>query len=269
MIASRPLGGALVLAVLLFGCGSENGTTSVSVPASTGPLVTGKPIPPPKPRESIGEAVKRIVETMSSTNCEEVNRLTALSRPYDACAGLQALAKVPVSGSAGYGNGGGVIQFGSGAVLRNAILIVDSDGLYHLPIIDPVTTEASVGTKFAPQFDTAAQEAVKALRDGDCDAFKRVALVRFGPGSTPDLTCTYLAQSPLTQMLMRYPQAEAKRLGGNGVYAFYSVSSPEANYTMVLARESDTGVAPGTPPLPSDAPEFGFVEAYQTNPTTH
>jgi hypothetical protein len=266
--AAKPLGGTLVLAVLLLGCGSSNGTTTTVAPAPVGPVVTGKPIPPPKPRETIGEAVKRISATISSHDCDQINRLTALSRQYDACSGLQGLAPVPVTGSASYGDGGGVIEYGSGSALRNAILIVDSDGLYHLPLVDPYNTEPSVGTKFASQFDAAARDAVKALRDGDCDAFKRVALARFGPGSTPELTCTYLAQSPLTQLVVRYPQSEPKLLGGNGDYAFYSVSSPEANFTMVMARESATGVAPGAPSLPSDAPEYGFVDAYQTNPTT-
>jgi hypothetical protein len=266
--AAKSLGGTLVLSVLLLGCGSSNGTTTAISPAPVGPVATGKPIPPPNPRETIDQAVKRIGETISSHNCDQVNRLTPLSRQYDACSGLQGFAVVPVTGSASYGDGGGVIEYGSGAALRNAILIVDWDGLYHVPFVDPYNTEPSVGTKFASQFDVAARDSVKAMRDGDCDAFKRVALARFGPGSTADLTCTYLAQSPLTQLVARYPQAEPKRLGGNGDYAFYSVSSPEANFTMVMARESATGVAPGTPSLPSDAPEFGFVEAYQTNPTT-
>ena len=268
MTAAKSLGGALVLAVLLLGCGSSNGTTTAVAPAALGPVVTGKPIPPPKPRETIDQAVKRIGATLSSQNCDQINRLTPLSRQYDVCSGLQGFAAVPVTGSASYGDGGGVVEYGSGSALRNAILIVDSDGHYHIPFVDPYNTEPSVETKFASQFDGAAQDAVKALRDGDCDAFKRVALTRIGPGSTPNLTCAYLAQSPLTQLVVRYPQSEPKRLGGNGDYAFYSVSSPEANFTMLMGRESATGVAPGAPPLPSDAPEYGFVEAYQTNPTT-
>jgi hypothetical protein len=266
--AAKSLGGALVLAVVLLGCGSSNETTTTAAPAPVGPVVAGKPIPPPKPRETIDEAVERIGETISSDNCDQVNRLTPLSRQYDACSGLQGFAAVLVTGSASYGNAAGVIEYGSGVALRNAILIVDSDGLYHFAFADPYNTEPSVGTKFASQFDDAARDAVKTMRDGDCDAFKRVALVAFGPGSTPELTCTYVSQSPLTQLVVRYPQAEPKRLGGNGDYAFYSVSSPEANITMVMARESATGMAPGAPPLPSGAPEFGFVEAYPTNPTT-
>jgi hypothetical protein len=266
--AAKSLGGVLVLAVLLLGCGSSNGTTTTTAPASAVPVVTGKLIPPPKPRETIGQAVKRIGVTISSHNCAQINRLTALTRQYDVCSGLESLATVPVTGSASYGDGGGVIEYGSGPALRNAILIVDSDGLYHLPLVDPYNTEPSVGTEFSSRFDGAAQDTVKALRDGDCDAFKRVALARFGPGSTPDLTCTYVSESPLTQFVVKYPQAEPKRLGGNGDYAFYGVSSPEANFTMVMARESATGAAAGAPSLPSDAPEYGFVDAYQTNPTT-
>jgi len=259
----------LVSIALLAGCGTNDGASSGSTPpAPTGLPVTGKLIPPPKPRESIGRAVTRIVVTGSSDNCGEVNRLTAITRVYDACEGLQALTALPVSAAATYGDGGGVIVFGSGESLRNAILILDSDGLYHLPIVDPVNIQQSVGTKFASEFDSAARESVDALRGGDCDAFKGVALARFGPGSNPDQVCTYLDKSALTQFLVTYPDAQPKRLGGNGDYAFYSVSSPEAYYTVVMARESTSGAAAGAPPLPDGAPEYGFVDAYQTNPTS-
>lgn len=268
MTAAKSVGGTLVLAVLLVGCGSGNGTTTTGASGSAAPAVTGTPIPPPKPRETIEEAVKRIGATVSSHNCDRINRLTAISRPYDVCAGLESLATLPVTGSASYGDGGGVIQYGSGPALRNAILIVDSDGRYHLPLVDPYNTQPSVGSEFSNRFDGTAQDAVTALRSGDCDAFKRVALARFGPGSTPDLTCRYVSESPLAQFVARYPESEPKLMGGNGDYAFYGVSSPEANFTMVLARESATGVAPGAPSLPGDAPEYGFVDAYQTNPTT-
>ena len=174
----------------------RRGELQFDAPSADWPPVTGKPIPPPKPRESIERAVTRIVVTASSDNCDEVNRLTAISRVYDACEGLQALTALPVSAAAAYGDGGAVIVFGSGESLRNAILILDSDGLYHLPIVDPFNIQQSVGTKFASEFDRAARETVDALRGGDCDAFKEVALARFGPGSTPDEVCTYLDESP-------------------------------------------------------------------------
>jgi hypothetical protein len=268
-VSAAKLGGTLVLAVLLAGCGASNGaSTTAGAPASAAPVVTGDPIPPPRPRETIEEAVKRIAATTSSHNCDRINRLTAVTRQYDVCSGLESLATLPVTGSASYGDGGGVIEYGSGPALRNAVLIVDSDGLYHLPLVDPYNTEPSVGTEFSSRFDGAARDAVKSLRERDCDAFKRVALARFGPGSTPELTCTYVSESPLTQFVARYPHSEPKLMGGNGDYAFYGVSSPEANFTIVMARESATGVAPGAPSLPGGAPEYGFVDAYQTNPTT-
>jgi hypothetical protein len=267
--ARKPLTAALISAALLAGCGTDDQTdTGSTAPTPTGPRVTGKPIPAPKPRESIKQAVKRIDTTVSAGDCAAVNRLTAVSRPYDACEGLKALTVQPVSASASYGDGGGVIAYGSAEALRNAILIVDSDGLYHLPIVDPVSIEQSVGTPFGSGFDAAAQDAVDALRDHDCDAFKKVALVRYGPGSTPDQICTYVDQSPLAKLLATYPEVKPRRIGGNADYAFYGVSSPEAHYTMVMVRESDSGVVPGTPSLPEDAPEYGFVDAYQTNPTT-
>ena len=268
MTGFRPLAAAVVTAAVLVGCGSDDETTSTTSSASTptGPAQTGKPVPPPRPKESIQEATERIAETVSSEDCTAINQLTALSRPYDACEGLQALGALPVEAAAAYGVGGAVIIYGSGESLRNAILILDSDGLYHLPVVDPFNIQPSVGTRFASEFDAAARDAVEALRARDCDAFKEVALARFGPGSTPDQVCTYLDESPLTQFLVAYPDAQPKRLGGNGDYAFYSVSSPEAYYTIVMARESTSGVVANAPPLPDGAPEYGFVDAYSTNP---
>jgi hypothetical protein len=269
------LGGVCLLAVVLFGCGSSGGTSAsnsestlqTSTPRpTTGAPAPGKAILPPKPRESISQAAKRIGATISSKDCAAVNRLTALSRPYDACKGLQALAGIPVSATASYGDAGGVITYGSGESVRNAILIVDSDGLYHIPLVDPFTTAQSVGTKFGNRFDAAAEDTVKAMRERKCDAFRRVALARFGPGSAPDQVCAFLDTSPLTAFLATDPRARPWRLGGNQDYAFYAVSGPAANFTMVMARESSVGVAPGTPALPKGAPEYGFVDAYQTNP---
>jgi hypothetical protein len=264
------LGGVCVLAAVLLGCGSSGGTSS-TLRVSTPQPTTGAPAPatavlPPKPRESISQAAKRIGATIFTNDCAAINRLTALSRPYDACKGLQAFAGIPLSATASYGNAGGVIAFGSGESLRNAILIVDADGRYHIPLVDPFTTAQSVGTSFASQFDAAAQETVKAMRERDCDAFRRVALVRFGSGAAPDQVCAFLDNSALTRFLAANPSARPWRLGGNQDYAFYAVSDRNANFTLVMARESSTDVAPGTPALPRGAPEYGFVDAYQTNP---
>jgi hypothetical protein len=82
----------------------------------------------------------------------------------------------------------------------------------------------------------------------------------------PDQVCAFLDNSALTTFLASNPRAKPVRLGGNQDYAFYAVSGPQANFTIVMARESDSGAAPGTPPLPKGAPEYGFVDAYQTNP---
>jgi hypothetical protein len=267
------LAGVCVLAVVLFGCGSSASNTESTLQVSTPQPTTGAPAPgkavlPPKPRESIAQAADRISATISSKDCAEINRLTVVSRPYDACTGLQALAGIPISAIASYGDAAGVIAFGSGESLRNAILIVDSDRRYHIPLVDPFTTVQSVGTSFASGFDAAAEETVKAMRERDCEAFRRVALVRFGSGSAPDQVCAFLDNSSLTQFLAANPNARPWRLGGNEDYAFYAVSGRDANFTMVMARESSTGVAPGAPDLPKGAPEFGFVDAYQTNPAT-
>lgn len=265
--AIRSLGGLVVLSLVLLGCGSggqnSDSTKQVSTPR---PLLRGTGVPPPKARESIARAVDRIGATGFSGNCAAINRVTALSRPYNICQGLQDLVKQPITARASYGDAAGVIAYGSGEALRNAILIVDSDGLYHLPLVDPIDTAQSIGTPFATQFDAAARDTVDAMRARDCDRFRQVALARFGSGAVPGQVCAFLDSSALTAFLASNPDAKPVRLGGNQDYAFYAVSGPEANFTMVMARESDADVAAGTPPLPKGAPEYGFVDAYQTNP---
>jgi hypothetical protein len=273
----RAIGGALAVSFLLFGCGSGGSGSGGGSTASIGEAGPGPPgsvpttpvkgaqvVPPPSPKESIADAVDRIGGLIKAGNCRAINELTALSRPYDVCDGLRSLSSLPVAAAASYGNEAGVIEYGSGHQLHSALLIVDADGLYHLPLVDPYNTARSVGTPFPTEFDHVARDAVNAMRDQDCGRFRQVALVRYGAGAAS--VCTYLRESPLSQLLKADPQAQLRRLGGNHDYAFYTVSGGTANFTIVLARESQKDVAAATPPLPSGAPALGFVDAYQTNP---
>jgi hypothetical protein len=274
----RAIGGALAVSFLLLGCGSGGSSssggssTSVGQAAGAGPpgSVPTKPVkgaqvvPPPSPKESIADAVERIGGVIKTGDCRAINELTALSRPYDVCDGLRSLSSLPVAAAASYSDGAAVAEYGSGHQFHSALLIVDADGRYHLPLVDPYNTARSVGTPFPTEFDHVAQQAVNAMRDQDCGRFQRVALARYGAGAAS--VCTYLRESPLSQLLQADPQAQLRRLGGNHDYAFYTVSGRTANFTLLLARESGKDVASATPPLPAGAPELGFVDAYQTNP---
>jgi hypothetical protein len=107
---------------------------------------------------------------------------------------------------------------------------------------------------------------VEALADKECNAFLDVAYRspgRFAGGR--EQVCTFVEQNPIANAFEAYPKAKTKRLGGNGAYGFYSVSTPSVHYTVVLAQQTEKGRPPEAPPLPKGAAEYGFVDAIVTN----
>ena len=261
------IGGAFLALLLFAGCGSADDGGG----AATGTVkqLAGKPIKGPKPKETIDQAKRRIVRTIASGDCEQINKLNPISRPDyrtpEKCEEFKALARAGPSAAAVY-SGGAVIEYPvKGRTLR-AVLVVDSDGYYSIALVDRTHTGPSIGTKLSPEFDQVARQVVDAFRNTDCDAYTQLALRRYGVGSTG--SCSFLEnpQNPLSSVIDSYADARAKPLGGNRDYAFYGVASPAAFVTMILARESDSDVAAGTPPLPGDAPEYGFVNAFTATP---
>jgi hypothetical protein len=198
-----------------------------------------------------------------------VNELNPVSRPAMStsarCKALGIAASEP-TGVAQYGDGG-VIEYKLGEGTMSTLLVRDSDGLFHITYLDPRVPEPTVGTKLAPQFDDVANSAVDALRDGDCEAFVKVAFVEFGPGSADSQqVCKYVSGFQMAKVLQKAPDAEPKLMGGNGTFAFYGLSLPGSFWTLILAKETpDDRVPPGAKPLPQDAPEYGYVDAFPTN----
>ena len=219
------------------------------------------------PLESVDEAVDRIDQRLASPDCDDVYSLSVSSRRPASdlpavCEGYRALEPLSPADAESF-PGGGVIDYTEGELhAATAVLVLDADGRYHLGFVDPFTAESSVGTPFDPRFDAAARNALDALRDRDCAAFREVASGRYGPG-TGEGACLYVENNPLTPLLQTTPQAGAERLGGNGDYAFYEVAGRDAAYVMVLAREPDE-VKPGVPALPAGAPEYGYVDTFAT-----
>ena len=231
--------------------------------------VTGKPLDPPKAKESLGEAEKRIDALVSGDDCKKINGLnpitrTALNTP-EHCKYLQGLAGLEVIGKQEV-PGGGLIEYENGAGVLTAILVVDSDRRYHVALLDTLNPEPSTGTSFASRFDRVADEAVEALREPDCDRYFELAH-RYGRAATlkPEEACEALTPNPAQAVFATAPEASPKRLGGNGRYAFYSLASPTLQVTIVLARQSNEGLPDGIAPLPADAPEYAFIDGYQTS----
>jgi hypothetical protein len=228
-------------------------------------------VKPPAAQESIREAEEKIRFLLDSDDCDAINELNPVSRQEllnteERCALLKRLDGLKVRGAEAYGDGGAVIDFASGTRTVSAVLIRDQDGLFHVAFIDLFRGVPSVDTRFAKQFDDAAERAVKALAKKDCDAFLDVAYQRIGRfAGSRDQVCTFVEQNPIANAFEAYPKAKVKRLGGNEAYAFYSVSTPAVHYTVVLAQQTEKGAPPEAPPLPKGAAEYGFRDAIVTN----
>jgi hypothetical protein len=223
---------------------------------------------PPKSKESIDQARARIDETLSSGDCDRIAKLNPLGRATldnpKRCAALKRLASLETTGAASY-PGGGIIEYAVGPRTLTAILVVDSDGLYHIALLDPFVGKPSVGTPFAPQFDAAARKVAKALAHRDCQGFFAVASRQIGPGTlNPKQVCP-LPKNPFSVIGNRFPSAKPERLGGNANFAFYSYGTPGVNYTLLFARQSNEGLPPTLPKVPKDAATYSYLAAYPPN----
>jgi hypothetical protein len=274
----RSLAAAVVmLALFAAGCsGSGAPDDSDTQPASApAPAATGqKPPGPPAISETIDAAVRRIDDVVSSGDCEQIGALNPLTRPKMAnpsrCEVLKGLAGLQVKRAAAYGGVAGVVDYVRGDRIVSVLLVGDRDGLFHVAYIDAFRGTPSVGTERVSDLDSAAERAVRALRQHDCAAFLEAAYRRFGfAGGTDAEVCERVKVNPLAGLEPR-GQARLERLGGNGHYAFYGLDTPSSYLTLITAQQTEAGV-PETMPeriaaLPNGAPAYGFVDAFRTNP---
>jgi Dolichyl-phosphate-mannose-protein mannosyltransferase len=226
---------------------------------------------PAAARESVKEAEERISNVVASDDCDAINELNPVSRQEflnteARCMILKRLDGLKARGAEEYGDAGAVIDYASGPRTITAVLIRDQDGLYHIAFIDFSRGVRSVDTGFAKQFDDTARRAVSALKKRDCDDFVDVAYRRSGPGAgDKKQICTFVDKNPIAARFEAYPKAKTKRIGGNEGYAFYSVGTPAAHHTLVLAQQTEARAPPKAPELPKGAEEHAFVDAYLTN----
>jgi hypothetical protein len=235
---------------------------------------TGRPerappqLGPPKAKESIDQAQTRIDETLSSGDCDRIAKLNPLSRTTldnpKRCAALKRLASLKATGAAAY-PGGGILDYAVGPRTLAVILVVDSDGLYHIALLDPFVGKPSAGTPFAQQFDAAARKVARALAHRDCQGFLAVASRRIGPGALNRKQLCPLPKNPFSVIGEQFPSAKPKRLGGNTDFAFYSYGTPGVNYTLLFARESNDGLPPTLPKVPKGAATYAYLGVYPTN----
>jgi hypothetical protein len=266
----------LALACLVAaGCGGGGDTTSTD-PTTTSADVDGDGGGPPpalgpaKAKESVKDAEKRIADALESRDCDEINELNLLALTgLDAeqrCTYLKRLTGLKATGAEEYGDAGAVIDYALGRRTVSAVLLRDSDGLLHIAFLNPFNEEKTVGTPYAKEFDKAAEQAVKALEKGDCDAYVEVVFRRFGRGSLSDKEiCEFVKSNPIANLLEAAPDAQLEKSGGNGAYAFYTLGTPRVNMTLVLASEQEDEAPKSAPPLPKGAAEYAYFGAYRTN----
>jgi hypothetical protein len=275
---------AVIALALVAGCGGsddpeEDGatqaqtTTGQNAEPDGGPAPSAEPLGPPKAKESIDEAQARIAKAVASDDCDKVNELNPINREAldtaARCEYLQRLDGLKVLGAEKF-ESAGVIDYEFADRVLSALLVVDSDGLYHVLLFDAYNPKQSVGTEFAEQeFDQAVNRAVEALADGDCKAYLEVAHRRFGRGSRPDNeVCETIEPNPVQLIRDADPKAKPKPLGGNAAYAFYSLGSSRANFTLVLGRQTDEAIPEGVDPLPEGHAEYAYIDAYLTTRRT-
>jgi hypothetical protein len=263
-------------ATLLAGCGSvfssssnTTGGSAKQAGKSSEPPKPPKPVGPPPAKESINHAEKRIQRVASSSDCDVVNKLNPLHRPdlntAARCESLKNLGDLKPAAAASYGDAG-VIDYSLGIRTMSLVLVRQPDGLFHVLFPDYLVATPSVGTKYANQFDGAAQGAVKALRIHRCGAFLANANRELGPGSlSKGDACDFVDNNPVADVFGSDQEAGIDRLGGNRNFGFFGISSPGGYFTLVFAHETPADYLPQGKTLPKDAPAYGFTGIYLTN----
>jgi hypothetical protein len=214
----------------------------------------------PAPRESIGGAIARIEVALHTKGCSAPLRALFHS----------AYGTVSKSGCDYLRKGLGTFKSPHGVVYGTAaeidagtglsqpattVLALDTDGRLHIAFVQ--FSYGSIGSKPNPVFDRNARLAVAALRRADCAAFLKVAYRRFGlGGGTESAVCARLPHNALHRALAADPRAGPVRLGGNALYAFYSLRAAGQYYTIVMAQQ------PPSASLPLGSAQYAYVNAY-------
>jgi len=266
---------AALLATWLVACGGDDETSSSTTTTSTRAQDGPGPAPParepplmgqPPVHEDAKKAVKRIKKTLKSGDCDKINELNLLSRPALAterrCNLLKRFTDLEVTGAVDYGKLGAVIAFQRAARTFNWVMLRDSDGLLHLAYFDLLTGPAGTEGALEKQFETVANKGTKALAKKNCKVFLKYANRRVGLGrSNEKITCARVKANSLARFLTRGGKPKPEHLAGGSSYAFWGVDTPGSYLTLIAAKL--TGPQEG---IPKDAPEYGIVDIYETNP---
>ena len=157
-----------------------------------------------------------------------------------------------------------MIAFQRAARTFNWIMVRDSDGLLHLAYFDALTGPAGTEGKLEPTVREGGRpRATKALAKKNCKVFLKYANRRVGLGRDDDEDHLRAGEgNALARYLAARRQAQARaRSRAVPPTPFWGVDTPGSYLTLVAAKL--TGPKEG---IPKDAPEYGIVDIYQTNP---
>lgn len=195
----------------------------------------------PRPDESMEDVIDRVRGAATASGCEAVKGLLHSTYGDISDAACEAV-KADIDGfqdprGAAYKTGG-AISYGTATGRRRLIaLALDADRTYRIAFIEDVPGQP-IGTSRPAGFDRAARAAVRAMRDGDCDAFLPLVSRTDGLGVGPDEeVCARVSDVPFRRELVGAPRVRPVALGGNAQVAFYKLRTrPDAYYTMIMTR---------------------------------
>ena len=195
----------------------------------------------PRPDESIDDVIDRIRGAATASGCEAVKGLLHSTYGNISDAACEAV-KSDIDGfqeprGAAYKTGA-VISYRTATGRRREIaLALDADRTYRIAFIEDVKGQP-IGTAKPAAFDRAARAVVRAMRDGNCDAFLPLVSRTDGLGVGADEeVCRRVSDVPFRRELVGNPRVRPVPLGGDSQIAFYKLRTrPDAYYTMVMAR---------------------------------
>jgi hypothetical protein len=196
----------------------------------------------PRPDESINDVIDRVRGASTANGCEAVKGLLHSTYGGISDASCEAV-KAEIDGfqdpRGTADKTGAAISYRTVTGRRRLIaLALDADRTYRIAFIEDVPGQP-IGTARPAAFDRAARAVVRAMRDGDCDAFLPLVSRSDGLGVGPDEeVCRRVSDAPFRRELVGTQRVRPVPLGGNSQVAFYKLRTrPDAYYTMVMARD--------------------------------
>jgi hypothetical protein len=204
----------------------------------------------PRPDESIGDVIDRVKGASTASDCEAVKGL--LHSTYGEISdGACEAVRAQIDGfedprGAAYKTGAAITYRTVTGKRRLIALALDADRTYRIAFIEDVPGQP-IGTPRPATFDRNARAVVRAMRDGDCDAFLPLVSRTDGLGVGPDEeVCRRVSDAPFRRELVGSARVRPVALGGDTQVAFYKLRTrPDAYYTMVMTRD-DGRAAAGT-----------------------